>query len=414
MYAVAGNKFYSITSAWSATERGTLNSSTGPVSMDYSRTQIVIVDGADGYTYTPASTTFAEITDADFPGGLTVRFLDTYFIVNDPSSGRFYISASNDGTSWDALDFATDEGAPDNLIALEVNNTQLYTMGTTSIQPWINTGNADFPFEPVGNTFIEMGCAAKFSVAKLDNSIFWVGSNEHGDGQVWRLRGYTPVRISTHSIENRIATSTDMTDITSIAYQDEGHAFYMISSTSGNWTLCYDVATGLWHERAFRNTSTGIFERHKGQGYCFFNSFHVIGDYVTGEIYTLDLDVYADDADPLRWLRTWRALPPGENDLRSVTFHRLQIDLEAGVGLASGQGSDPQVTMRYSNDGGHTFGNDHSASIGGLTGEFGRRAIWRRLGNSQDGRDRVFELSGSDPVKRVLIGGRVNITVNEA
>lgn len=412
-YAVAGNKFYRINGSWVATELGTLNSSTGPVSMDYSRTQIVIVDGTDGYVFTPSGPTFAQITDPDFPGADVVRYLDTYFIVNKPDSGRFYISAQNDATNWGALDFATDEGAPDNMVALEVNHRQLFTFSATTIQPWINTGNADFPFEPVGNTFIEQGCAAPYSIAKLDNSIFWVGANAQGEGQVWKMAGYTPQRVSTHDIETRIKTSTDITDIQSYAYQDEGHTFYVISSTSGNWTLVYDVATGLWHERAYRNTGTGVFERHRGVGYGYFQGNHIIGDYVNGKIYTLDLDVYSDADDPLRWLRTWRALPMGQNDLRSVRFNKLTIDLEAGVGLAVGQGSDPQVTMRYSNDGGHTYGNDHSSSIGGQTGEFGRRAIWRRLGTSRHGRDRVWELSGSDPVKTVLMGARMDIEMEQ-
>jgi hypothetical protein len=412
-FAVAGNKFYSINSSWVATERGTLNTSTGPVSMDYTRTDIMIVDGTDGYTYTPSSTTFATISDPDFATlPVTVAVIDTYFVVNQANTAIIYISDNNDPTAWNALDFATDEGKPDNLVAVKVNHRQLYTFGTTSIQPWVNTGNADFPFEPVGNTFIEMGCAAAYSICKLDNSIFWVGANEQGNGQVWKLSGYTPTRVSTHAIELRIKDSTDISDIEGYAYQDEGHAFYMLSSTSGDWTLCYDIATGLWHERAWRDPDLGYFHRHRSVGYCFFNGFHVVGDYETGEIYTMELGVYDDDGDPLRWLRTWRLLAPGQNDLHSVTVDRLQIDLEAGVGLASGQGSDPQVMLRYSDDGGHTYGNEHWASIGGLTGEFGRRAIWRRLKSTQDGRDRVFELSGSDPVKRTFIGARSDVRPN--
>ena len=414
LYAVAGNKFYSIDTAWSATERGTLSTSSGQVSMDWNGTQVMIVDGTYGYTYTVSGATFAQITDPDFPGADTVRFLDTYFIINWPSTGKFMISSANDGTAWDALDFATAEGSPDNVVAVETNHRQLYLFGTNSTEVWINTGAADFPFERIGNTFIEQGCVARGSIAKMDNSVYWVGKNSQGNGVVWKLTGYTPTRVSTHSIENRISTATDMSDIVGYAYQQEGHTFYVISSTTGNWTMAYDVASGLWHERAFRNTTSGVFERHKADCYAFFNGYHVIGDYVTGEVYTFHLDVYADDGDPLRWLRTWRALAPGENDLNSITFYRLQIDLEAGVGLSSGQGSDPQVTMRYSNDGGHTFGNDHSASIGGATGEFGWRAIWRRLSSNRHGRDRVFELSGSDPVKRVFIGARMKATASNS
>ena len=414
LYAVAGNKFYSITTGWTATERGTLSTSTGNVSIDWNGVQLMIVDGTYGYAYTIATTTFAQITDVDFPGADTVRYLNTYFVFNNPSTGKFMITASLDGTSVDALDFATAEGSPDNVVGVETNNDQLYLFGVETTEPWIKTGNPDFPYERIGNTFIEEGCVAPFSIAKIDNSIFWVGNGKQGRGIVRRLVGYTAQRISTHSEELEIATATTMSDIKGFAYQQDGHSFYVISSTSGDWTLCYDVASGLWHERAFRNTSTGVFERHRSNCYAFFNGFHVTGDYVTGEVYTFHLDVYADDGDALRWLRTWRALPPGQNDLDSVIFHRLQIDLEAGVGLASGQGSDPQILLRYSNDGGHTFGNDHSASIGGATGEFGRRAIWRRLGSSRHGRDRVFELSGTDPVKRTFIGARMRATASNS
>lgn len=82
-------------------------------------------------------------------------------------------------------------------------------------------------------------------------------------------------------------------------------------------------------------------------------------------------------------------------------WHQLQIDLEGGRALTTGQGSDPQVMLRWSDDGGHTWSPERWVSAG-LRGQYGHRAIWRQLGGS---RDRVFELIVSDPVPWTFLQG---------
>lgn len=404
LYAVCGTKLYSINTSWTATEQGTLTGSTGRVGMAWNGFQVIVVEGANGYTYNPGTDTFAAIADADFPGADTVCFIDTYFLVNDPDTGRFYISGQNDGTTWDALDFATAEAVPDDLVAVFADHRELWGFGELSVQVFTNTGNADFPFESIGNVFIEQGCAAAFSPAKIDNSVFWLSANENGQGMVMRAEGYTPRRISTHAIEHAIQGYSDISDAIGFAYQQEGHSFYVLVFPTGEATWVYDAATGLWHERAWWDDDNDVFKRHRANCHAFFNGYHVVGDWEDGRIYTLHLDVYKDDTDYIRWLRAWRALPAGQNNLSINGHRRLQLDMEAGVGLASGQGSDPQVMLRWSDDGGHTWSSELWRSIGGNTGEFGKRAVWRNLGSTRKGRDRVYELSGTDPVKRAFMG----------
>jgi hypothetical protein len=173
----------------------------------------------------------------------------------------------------------------------------------------------------------------------------------------------------------------------------------------------YDVATGAWHERAgFEN---GEFTRHRANNMCNFDGNIVVGDYQNGNIYKFDLDVYADNGQPQKWLRSWRALPTGANNLARTIQHALQLDCETGVGLNTGQGNDPQVMLRFSDDGGHTWSNEHWKSMGHI-GTYGTRTIWRRLGATMKIRDRVYEISGTDPVRIYIMGAELQLSGTSA
>ena len=99
----------------------------------------------------------------------------------------------------------------------------------------------------------------------------------------------------------------------------------------------------------------------------------------------------------------------GQNNLKRTAQHSLQLDAETGVGLNTGQGSVPEVMLRWSDDGGHTFSNEHWREMGNI-GQFGYRTIWRRLGMTQKIRDRVYEVSGTDPVKIAIMGAELLIS----
>ena len=144
-----------------------------------------------------------------------------------------------------------------------------------------------------------------------------------------------------------------------------------------------------------------------------FNHEVIVGDYANGNIYAFDLDVYADNGDIQKWLRSWRALPSGQNNLKRTAHHSLQIDMESGVGLNSGQGSDPEVMLRWSDDGGHTWSNYHTSPVGRI-GTYGTRVFFRRLGMTLKLRDRVYELSMTDPVKTAIMGAELIASATNA
>lgn len=412
LYAVSGNTVYYIDTSWVATAlSGTLNTSTGTVAIDENTTQLILADGGDIYTSTLPTGAITAVSDPDVPASPSrVTVLDGYAITDNVGTGKFYISSVNDATAWDALDFATAEGAPDDILSVLADHRELWLFGVKTTEVWYNSGNSDFPFERIQGAFIEQGCAAKHSVAKMDNAVFWLSGSDRGDCIVYKALGYQPKRISTHAVEYAISNYATISDAIGWTYEEEGHAFYVLTFPTGNATWVYDAATELWHERAYMNQATSVLGRHRANAHAYFNRAHAVGDFENGKIYQQDLDVYADNSDYIKRLRAAPVIAD-KSDLNTIFHHRLQIDMETGVGLVSGQGSDPQVIMRYSNDSGHTWSNEIWGSAGlytgggGNLGEFGRRVIYRRLGR---GRNRVYEVSMTDPVKCVLIGAHLH------
>ena len=410
-YVASGQEFYKISSlTGTPTLLGTI-SGTGPVSIADNGTQLFIACNPDSYIYNETLNTFAQITDIDFPGAVTVGYLDGYFVFNEPDSQKFWVTQLFEGTQVDPLDFASSEGSPDGLVGIIVDHREVWLFGTDSVEVWYDAGLADFPLARIQGAFNEIGCVAAFSIAKLDNGLFWLGTDARGQGIVYRANGYTGQRISTHAIEYAIAQYGNISDAVAYTYQQEGHAFYVLTFPSGNATWVYDVATQAWHERA--GWDNGEFTRHRSNCQCNFGGNIIVGDYENGNIYTFDLDVYADNSGIQKWLRSWRAIPTGQNTLKRSSQHNLQLDCEAGVGINSGQGEDPQVMLRWSDDGGHTWSNEYWQSIGKI-GQYFKRCIWRRLGMTLKLRDRVYEVSGTDPVKITILGAEVFVTPTNA
>jgi hypothetical protein len=411
LYVVSANKLYKVTPAYVVTLLGTVSGISGPVSMADNGTQLFVACNGPSYIYNANTDVFQQITDPDFPGAVTVGYLDGYFVFNEPNSQKIWVTSLLEGTQVDPLDFASAEGSPDGVVGIIVDHNQLWVYGTNSIEVWYNSGNADFPFSRIQGAFNELGCAAAYSLAKMDNGLFWLGKDARGQGIVYRANGYSGQRISTHAVEWHIQQYGDLSDAIGYTYQQDGHSFYVLVFPSADTTWVYDVATQAWHERA--GFSNGEFTRHWSNCQVFFNNKVLVGDYRNANIYSFDLDDFSDNGSIQKWLRSWRALPTGQNNLKRTAHHSLQLDCETGVGLNIGQGSDPEVMLRWSDDGGHTWSNEHWVSIGKI-GEYYRRAIWRRLGMTLKLRDRVYEVSGTDPVKIAIMGAELMLSPTNA
>jgi hypothetical protein len=406
LVAVVGGSVYRLDRSGISTGIGSVTNGTTPVSMASNGTVIMVGTGkTDGYFINPTAGTTTAITDPDFAGAGNVSYLDGFFVWNVPNTQRFQIS-QNLGTGIDPLDFASAEGAPDLLVASIVDHREIWLLGDNSTEVFYNAGNTDFPFQRVQGAFIETGCAAPYSVAKMDNSIVWLAKDDRGHGTVVRAQGYAPQIISTRAVEYQIAKYASIDDAVGFSYSQDGHLFYVLSFPTGDATWVYDASTQEWHERAWRNTD-GTYRRIRGNCQAEFGGKTLVGDWENGNIYQLDLNTYTDNGTALVRIRQ---CPHLNQNYFYQFFNRLQVDFETGVGLATGQGSDPQAMLSWSDDGGHNWSSEMISTIG-KAGEYKARAVWRRLGKS---RDRIFRVSVSDPVKVIMIGAAVDADVGAA
>jgi len=391
LYIVNRFTLWRVTNDGTMTNIGTLLTSAGRVDISDNGTQIMIVDGPNGYIYDTGTSTFAQITDPDFPGADTVTFLNQYFIVQKPNSGRFYVSAPLDGlTGWTSLDFATAESNPDNLIRVMADNGQILLFGSETTEFWSDSGALDFPFARVGAAAIEWGLAARWSLCKFMDSLIFLRKNRLGAVQVCTLSGYNAVPVSNPEMDYIFSQYEGVSNATGFAYMVSGHPFYQINFPSANESWVFDGLSREWH----RAESSG--GRHRGEIQINFLDSSYVTDYENGKLYRFEDGVYSDDGQSIARELVSRHQSTGEYTFLS----KLWIEMEGGVGLVTGQGSQPQLMLQYSKDGGHTWSEEVWRDIGAI-GQFKCRSLFLRLGR---GRDWVFRLRVTDPVKTVFIG----------
>jgi hypothetical protein len=334
-------------------------------------------------------------SDGPWQGADVVDIVDNYFVYNRPNTQQWGASNILSPIS-NALSFSSKDGAPDNLVSIIVDHREVYLLGETSSEVWIDAGLYPFPFQRIPGTSTQHGIVAKFSVARLGNSFAYLSRNIRGQSEIVMMNGYVPQRISTHAVENTLVNQY-VADARAWTYQLEGHEVYVISFPTLDLTWAYDVSTNMWH-KWLSVDNQNVFHRHRGNCATNFQGLVLVGDYENGQIYKLDPTNYTDNGNEIRRVRR---CPHLVTDYQRQFFSELQIYFQPGVGLPDDE--VPKAMLRWSDDGGSTWSNEHWKSIG-VQGKYKNRAIWRRMGWS---RDRVFEVVVTDPINAVIVAANL-------
>jgi hypothetical protein len=389
MFAVSGSTLYELYAGGTSTVRGTLSTSNGPVKMAYGQTQLMLVDGANGYVLTLASNAFAAITDPDWPGADDVAYLDGFFILTRQDSQQTYVTALDDASSIDALDFASIESNPDTIMAVVVSHREVVYLGENTVERWFN-----YPFSRDTAATSEVGCLAPLSVRALDNSIFWIGRDANGSGIVYRDADRQAVRVSTFAVEQALQASIDLSAASAYVYQMDGQSFYCLNAPGVPATWCYEVSTGAWHKRCDLD-GMGQFAAHRVTHMAHLAGVQHAFD-ADGKWYRLDREVYTFNGDRIK--RTRISPNDATPSMELKRYSQFVLDCTAGE---SAQGDDPVIELSTSNDGGHVWG-DPVAMPYGPVGVYHPRIVWRRLGTA---RDRVWRVDFDGDAPFAIISG---------
>ena len=391
-FAVFGDVLYEMSPSGSSVVRGTLSSATGFVAMKSGRDQLVIVDGAAGYVLNLNTNAFAQIGDPDWRGSDWVDELDGYFIFVEPGTDQFYLTAIDDASNLDGLDFSSADASPDNIITHRVRKRELLIFGTRSTEVWINSGDPDFPFARYNSTPIDVGIVGARAACIAADALVWVGQTDRGRGYVYQMDGHQPVRISTQAVEESLAASTDLSACTMWSYHVAGAEFVGVNAPGLTTTWVYDLSIGQWHERGEWVSAAWTPWRTEAITYVDGAQYARAG---TG-VYRLDDLVYATDGAALMRERTWPHLVAPS--FEPITFRALELACTTG-GPTVGN-----ITLEVSNDGGFTFNAPLQRSLGAI-GRWMHRVRWFALGTA---RDRVFRLRCADPVSLTIHAATVD------
>jgi hypothetical protein len=384
-FAITPTKLYEIFKNGSFKELGDVNFE-GRVVVENNGTQLVMVDGINGYYYDDNTSAVKKLSGDGWYPARTVTYQDGYFIFDRRDTRQFFISELLD-VSFDPLDFATAEGRPDFLLAVLSDHREVFMFGSQTIEVWYNSGASDFPFERNQGVFIEKGIGSPYSAAKQDNTVYFVGS----DSMVYKLEGYIPQRISTHAVEESLK-NINLSDVFAYTMQDEGHLFYVLTIPDRDITWRYDISTQSWHIMQDYH-----FGRHRSDSTIYLGNKTLASDFQNGRIYDMARDHYLDDDQPL--VREF-VLPTIDNGREFLTIDSFELDMSSGIGLIQGQGSDPIAWLQFSKDNGKTWSNWKEAKLGKI-GEYLNRFKWNRLGAA---RQFTVKIRISDPVP-IDIGG---------
>ena len=315
LYVVTDKKLYEVSSDGSATELG--NIGVGEVSMSDNGDEIVIVNGTTYYVWNGVGLQIV----ANGANATDVTFQDGYIIFTEGNSDRFRWSSVNDALTINALDFLSSNASPDILVGIAQVERRLWLFGTDSITIWYN-GGGDPTWSLVdGGSSNGFGLSSPKGKVVQDSRIFWCSN----DGRIYTNNGYTPQRVSTFGVENSLRKYGDLSDCEASEWSENGHKFISFSFPKNNATWVFDVAVGMWHQRA----STP-------QGNKVWNAVDVtrawnrnlVGSRTAGVVGELVVDTFQEYGDDMSARRVSPTIHANQNVL---THDRLELYFESGT-----------------------------------------------------------------------------------
>jgi hypothetical protein len=271
LFAVIGNKVYTISAGWTFTLLGTIGTSVNPVGMKDNEETLFLVDGSStGYTVTLGTSVLHTVTDPNYHGADRVDYLDTFLLFNKPGTPEFYSTLSNT-VAFDENDLYFDfmTGEPTNCVCVVTLHGYIWVIGERATEVWFNAGDTNvFPFARTPAQILQHGCIAKYSPAlssggdDSQSCVLWLSSNEDGGGLLLKGQNFQASRVSMYAIEEEWRKYATLSDAQGFCYQQGGHQFYMLSFPTADKTWCLDLTTGEWHERVYID-SNGAEHRHR-------------------------------------------------------------------------------------------------------------------------------------------------------
>jgi len=291
--------------------------------------------GGGGYVYDSSTKGFYRITDEGYPGSISSDYLDSYLLGVEPQGRYWFHSNLADATDYNTLDRYESEASPDKIVGLAVSQLEVVVFNQRTIEFFYNAGGATGTFQNRRQS-ITRGCASRHTIAKLDNTLFWLGD----DGIVYRLEGYSARPISTGPMHRAFA-GKNWAEAFAYVWEDRGFKVYYLTFPDGR-TWGYDVVSGLWTRRGSYGLDRWRLTHTVKWGNQWFG-----GDFQSGRVWELNWDYYLEGDQEFISERTSPCMHDNQSNL-GIPFAELVFDTGSGpmteaIAFPS-QPSTPMVT----------------------------------------------------------------------
>jgi hypothetical protein len=307
-----------------------------------------------------------------------IGFLDAYFILTEADSLISYFSAIENGALGRARLSSRARRRAITSSRGSARTAAYWIFGSETSEAYEDVGDADNPFQPIKGSLFQIGTPAPGRSASA--SARFAGSAAAAAARRRSIASTaTPARAFRRTRSKRNWRRDDARGCRSAHLEQDGHLFYALTCPSlgvAGDTPVFDETEGEWHHRRRWNAALGREEMWRARGHALVGQVHVVGSRDSGSIWALDLETYDNDGEILR---ARRRAPYLGQDNAWATIDAFELGVEQGVGLNSGQGSDPQVELLVSKDSAKTWFSAGTASLGPM-GHYDDRTFWTRLG----------------------------------
>lgn len=214
--------------------------------------------------------------------------------LNSETHGRFYWIEPGD-LFVDSLNFATAETDPDRLVSCRVVGDRLWLLGEGTTEVWYATGDTAAPFIRAQGSMFEFGTLEGSDVVIQDSLIIAERNNKviQFDGSTYSVISDNGISERLRKFQAKAFVSSLVNTIRTWFFELDGHLFYVMNLGQDE-TLIYDMTTKQWI--TWFNLDETYLMQHAGILYSGGSgNVFLVGDTVTGQIWTVDTDYRFDD-----------------------------------------------------------------------------------------------------------------------
>jgi len=392
LYRVVDQTLYSVDNVGVHTSIGTIDGTQRCIfsnSVVGSLDQMVIASGKI-WTYDGS-----DLTDS----GLTA---DCVTYLNSKSvypNGGFNFAVSGSGGPTSITSTGSAESSTDDLLRPYAFNQWVYMFGTRTVEPFYDSqATTGTPLARIDSAIMQKGLGGLYTVANTDLAMYFLGD----DSNVYKVVQSQLTNITPPHIVNSIK---DLDKDTAVGHTQtvNGQDYYILRFSTG-MAYAYDEKINEWF-----NLSSGVDDGpHLAASYIRVYDKDIAVDYRTGKTIELSFTAYDDLGEVIQ---RRRVLPPFTSVNAGIPYgKRLLMDgikfgLQTGQGLVTGQGSDPQLMVEYSLDGGETWSTERWVKFGRLGKYLVKAEYWEMVSFYEI----TFRITISDPVFCSLHDATINI-----